>query len=184
MSRKKNAPETKPLTSDEKMKRAEAEIADLHHMTVGLLQVKWQQVFKEPSTSRNKQYLIKRIAYRLQEIAEGGLSERAKKRIAELAKDAPIRRRQPRTKPASAVASPKASAPTTTTETRDPRLPPVGTTIRKMHGKTEHRVRVHDGDFEYGGRRYTSLSAVAKKITGTVWNGWTFFGLKAREATA
>ena len=66
------------------MRAAEAEIADLDHMPVGLLQVKWQQVFKEKAKSRNKRYLIKRIAYRIQELAEGGRSERAKKRIEEL----------------------------------------------------------------------------------------------------
>jgi len=188
MPRKKNAPKTtttpSKATQEQRMRAAEAEISDLDHMTVGLLQVKWQQVFKESAKSRNKRYLIKRIAYRIQELVDGGLSERAKRRIEELAKDAPLRQRAPRAK-----AGTKESAAATPTKTavelkaaRDPRLPPVGSTIRKMHKNTEHVVRVRADGFEYRERKYTSLSAIAKVISGQVWNGFGFFGLLAKKA--
>jgi hypothetical protein len=187
--KKKRAPkmETDKTTPEERMRRAEAEISDLDHMTVGLLQVKWLQVFKERAKSRNKRYLIKRIAYRLQEIAEGGLSERAKKRLEELAKDAPLRQRPPRAKTEKAESGEtKAATPRTATSVevkaaRDPRLPPVGGTLRKMHQGTEHVVRVRADGFEYKGRKYGSLSAVAKEISGQVWNGFGFFGLLAKK---
>lgn len=164
------------------LRRAHVEIAGLHELTVGALQARWRQVFGEPARSRNKAYLIKRLAYRLQEKATHGLTERAKQRIEELAKDAPIRRRQSRAQAAKERAASVAGARAVEAGPRDARLPAVGELIRKTHGGKEHLVRVRDDGFEYRGRVYRSLSAVAKQITGTVWNGWTFFGLKARAA--
>jgi hypothetical protein len=64
---------------------------------------------------------------------------------------------------------------------RDARLPPPGTElVRRFRGR-EHRVIVHEADFEYDGRRWTSLSALARHITGSPWNGMTFFGLGQRS---
>ena len=191
MPRKKNAPKTTPTpskaTQDQRMRAAEAEISDLDHMTVGLLQVKWQQVFKESAKSRNKRYLIKRIAYRIQELVDGGLSERAKRRIDELAKDAPLRQRPARGKKVDGQQTEEPAATKTSVAVkaeRDPRLPPVGSTLRKMHDDTEHVVRVRADGFEYKGRNYGSLSAVAKVISGQVWNGFGFFGLLAKKKAA
>jgi hypothetical protein len=148
------------------------ELAALDSMRVSELAEKYLEVFGEPSRSRNKAYLQKKVAWRIQELAEGGLSERAMRRIAELAKDAPIRQRPPRGGPPTADAS-----------ARDLRLPKPGTVLRRMHGGREYVVMVHADNFEFGGKRYTSLSAIAKSITGTNWNGLLFFGLtKRREA--
>ena len=58
---------------------------------------------------------------------------------------------------------------------RDPRLPPAGTLIRKRFHETDYEVRIHDDDFELAGKRYRSLSGVARAITGTGWNGFLFF---------
>jgi hypothetical protein len=145
------------------------ELLALETMSVGELAAKYLEVFGEPSRSRNKAYLQKKIAWRIQELAEGGLSERAKRRIHELAKDAPIRQRPPR------GTSPVLGGPV-----RDPRLPKAGTVLRRTHGGREHLVTVHVDDFEFGGKRYASLSAIAKAITGTNWNGLLFFGLTKR----
>jgi hypothetical protein len=148
------------------------ELVALEEMTVSALAAKYLEVFAEESRSRNKAYLQKKIAWRIQELAEGGLSERAKRRIAELAKDAPIRQRPPRGA-ARGVDAPE----------RDPRLPKPGTIVRKNHNGREHAVTVNADDFEFRGKRYTSLSAIAKAITGTNWNGLVFFGLAKRPTT-
>ena len=66
-------------------------------------------------------------------------------------------------------------------KTRDPRLPNPGTLLKRVHGKKEHVVKVLQNDFEYKGKRHRSLSAIAREITGTSWNGFLFFGLAKRE---
>ena len=63
---------------------------------------------------------------------------------------------------------------------RDPRLPNAGTLLKRVHGKTEHVVKVLEHDFEYKGKRHKSLSSIARQITGTSWNGFLFFGLMQR----
>ena len=57
---------------------------------------------------------------------------------------------------------------------------PFAAGVREFHGLVEHVVTVRRDDFEFEGRPYQSLSAIARQITGTRWNGWTFFGLRAR----
>src|SRR3954470_17014688 len=97
-----------------------AQIAALKQMTVGQLREVYAEKFGDQSNSRNKPWLFKRIAWRIQELAEGGLSERAKKRALELANDADLRLRPPRGHVApTAPAKPK----------RDPRLPSPGTEL-------------------------------------------------------
>ena len=66
------------------------------------------------------------------------------------------------------------------TEPRDPRVPPVGTVLRRVFNGVAHEVTVCNEGFEHGGERFKTLSAVAKHITGTPWNGFLFFGLKKR----
>jgi hypothetical protein len=150
-------------------------------MNIPALRVKYREVFKEDSRSNNGPYLRKRIQYRIQEIAYGGLSERAKARIQELAVDAPIRRRGfPVAKEIAppAVAAPDPSAPlAVATSNRDPRLPPAGTTLRRQYGKDLNVVVVEADDFVFRGQRHKTLSKIARLITGTSWNGFTFFGL-------
>jgi len=159
-----------------------AQIAALERMTTGELAARYAEVFGEPTRSRNKSYLKKKVAYRIQEIAEGGLSARARDRIEELAADAPIRHRQRRVaEPASENAAPDGSNPEQ--KGRDPRLPAVGEVLVKVHRGVEHQVSMLDGGFEYQGERYTSLSKIAKVITGTNWNGFLFFGLTQRKRT-
>jgi hypothetical protein len=179
------------VTINELQLRVEA----LDAMTVAQLREEYERVFDEPTASRNKRYLAKRIAYRMQELVHGGLSELARRRIDELARNAPIRRKLLFFVPPPSDASPPCPATPTTEPTadpeqeaehvsalppppprpRDPRLPPTGTLIRKRFHETDYEVRIHDDDFELAGKRYRSLSGVARAITGTGWNGFLFF---------
>ena len=154
-----------------------AEISALEQMTTAELAERYAEVFGETTRSRNKAYLKKKVAWRIQEIAEGGLSPRARKRADELAEDAPIRRRG---LPATTVAA-DADADAPAGKQRDPRLPAAGETLTKTHRGVDHEVLVLNDAFEYRGERYTSLSKVAKVITGTTWNGFLFFGLAKRK---
>jgi hypothetical protein len=119
-----------------------------------------------PPRSRNKDFLRKRPAWRIQELAEGGLSERALARIEELGPVALAswRRRARAGMPASSRVPLEMVA-------RDPRLPAIGTALTRIHGTTEHTVTILDDGFEYRGERYRSLSKIARVITGTPWNG-------------
>lgn len=144
------------------------EIAALRRLTVLELVARYLEVFGEETRSRNKVFLYKRIAYRLQEIKHGGLTAEAAAKAEELAPAAPLRRRL------SPEVSKKLLDP------RDPRLPPVGTELTRRIKGVEHKVIVHESDFEYGGKRYPSLSVVARVISGTKWNGYAFFGLTGR----
>src|SRR5687768_12855467 len=99
------------------------EVAGLKRMTVTQLRGRYAEAFGEPTNGQNKAWLVKRIAWRLQANAEGDLSERARKRAAELANDADLRTSPPRTKgPAPAAATVEVPAPTRS----DARLPPPG----------------------------------------------------------
>lgn len=166
-----------------------AQIAALRSMAVRELRDRYREIFGEPTRSRNRLYLQKKIAWGIQARAEGGLSERALQRIEELAADAPIRTRATREERAiiEAALEPPKKPQEPAPKTRDTRLPPVGTVLRRVHQGTEHEVTVLDDGFAYQGQHYRSLSKVAKEITGTNWNGLLFFGLvrrgSAKEAT-
>jgi len=132
----------------------------------------------QPVRTRHRQYLIRKLAWRIQANAMGDLSDRARKRARELANDADIRVMAPK----SLICPPQTGDSRSTTKRytkRDPRIPAVGSAIvRQYKGKTI-RVVVLDADqgFEYNGQRYRTLTAVAKVITGTHINGFRFFML-------
>ncbi len=151
-------------------------LAALEQMTVGQLHERYAEVFGEAARSRHRQYLIRRIAWRLQADAEGGLSERALRRAEELANIADVRVTPPKVGPAECTAPSVAAVRVTA----DPRLPAPGAAItRKYKGRTLTVTVLADG-FEYAGERYPSLTAVAKAITGSHINGFRFFGLEDR----
>ena len=150
------------------------EIARLQRMGPKELRVRYAEVFGESTHARNKAWLVRRIAWRLQALAEGGLSERAQKRAEELARDAELRLTPPRTKADEATPQP---LPAPACSGRDLRLPPPGSLlVRKYRGQTL-QVRVLVDGFEFDGQRYSSLSAVARAITGSHCNGFLFFKL-------
>lgn len=151
------------------------EVAALRRMTVKRLREKYAEVFGEATNAHNKAWLIKRIAWRLQANAEGDLSERARRRAAELACDADLRLSPPLVK---AVPAPESLTHTRAFTTRsDDRLPPPGTVITRPYKGEVLQVKVLPGGFEYDGAVYGSLSAVAKAITGSHCNGYLFFRL-------
>ena len=155
------------------------EVAHMRRMSVSQLQQKFAEVFGEQPRGRNKPWLIKRIAWRMQANEEGGLSERALRRAMELANDADLRLTAPKK-----AASGDPTTPLPPIDSIDDRLPMPGTLLtRKYKGETIQVKVLRDG-FEYEGERYKSLSAVAKAITGTHWNGYHFFGLRKNGAGA
>ena len=156
------------------------EVTALEAMTVGQLHERYVEVFGEPVRSRHKKYLIRRIAWRLQANAEGGLSERALRRAEELANVADVRVTPPRTIDADDRTPRVTSKSIGVRAGADPRLPRVGSQItRKYKGRTITVTALGDG-FEYLGERYRSLTAVAKEITGSHMNGFRFFGLEGK----
>ena len=149
-------------------------IVALKRMTVKELRDKHAAVFGEKTRSHHKQYLVKRIAWRIQAQTEGDLSERARRRAKELANDADLRTHAP-----SGHRDDEGGI-TSSSSVRfdhDPRLPVHGSLITREYKGQTFIVRVLPKGFEYEGEIYRTLSAVAKAITGKHWNGYHFFRL-------
>ena len=150
------------------------EIAALPRLRVAELRAKFAVVFGEPTPSHNKVWLVKRLAWRLQALAEGDLSERARRRAAELVADADLRLSAP---PAQATTqAPDQPPPTLRLPHDDRRLRPGTILTRRYKGRTLE-VEVLDHGFAFDGQVYRSLSAVAKAVTGSHCSGHFFFGL-------
>ena len=132
------------------------QIATLKARSTPKLHEMWRELFEREPPVLGRRYLEDRLAYRIQELHFGGLSERARRKLDALANQL----------------EPKAA------RRRDPGRPIAGTQLRREWKGIEHVVTVREHDFECGGRPYRSLSAVARQITGTRWNGWLFFGLR------
>ena len=141
-----------------------AQLAALKTASTPALKVRWRELFDTEPPPYNRRFLESRLAYRIQELAYGGLSEATLERLRalgeQLAKGGKIARARADRKPI-----------------RGTRL------IREWQG-VEHCVTVRDDDFEYQGRPYKSLSSIARTITGTRWNGWVFFGLKSQGTSS
>lgn len=134
----------------------EDEIASLCDLDLPALRERWRGLFGNPAPkSLRRALLIKACAYQIQVEAFGGLSAATKKRLREVAE----------------------AARTGADVLATPRIKPGTQLLRSWQGKT-HTVRAVADGFEWNGRRFGSLSAVAKAITGTNWNGLSFFGLK------
>src|SRR5262245_13798358 len=151
------------------------EVAALQRLTLPQLRARYAEVVGEQANTRNRGWLLKRVAWRLQALAEGGLSERARQRAQELACDADLRTTQPR----SQAAPPDMERTQTTTLKFKPddRLPPPGTILTRPYKGRTLQIQVLPLGFEYEGQVYGSLSAVAKAITGSHCNGYLFFRL-------
>jgi hypothetical protein len=151
------------------------EVAALRKLPIRELRARYAEAFGEETKANNKAWLVKRIAWRLQANAEGDLSERARRRAAELANDADLRLSPPKPKeaPPAAERTRVAAVPLKHGE----RLPPPGTVITREYKGQVLLVTVLPDGFEYEGERYKSLSAVAKAITGQHCNGYLFFKL-------
>ena len=132
-----------------------AQISALPDMDAQELESLWNNVFDNPPANKNKTYMIRKLAWRLQEMTYGGLSEDTKTRLKKLRKN-------------PSIGSKKKTG-----------LPPAGTQFVREHNGEEHRVTVLEDGFEYRGCKYRSLSEIARLITGTRWSGPKFFGLKS-----
>jgi hypothetical protein len=152
------------------------ELANLQHLSVADLRDRYAQLFGEATRTGNKLWLRKRIAWRLQALAEGDLSERARRRAAELSHDANLRSTPPG--PTAAAFPPAADQRSArSARARHPRLPPPGTLLIRPYRGATLEVRILEHGFVYQGQVYASLSAVAKTITGTHCSGYRFFRL-------
>lgn len=160
--------------------RVAKQLAALATMTTVELAARFAELTGQLPRNRNRAYLRKRVAWHLQAAEYGGLSEAALAKIDELAPAAmkrfaqSSRRRRVRPDPGAKR----------TSAARDPRLPNPGVVIRRVYGGDVHEVTVLEDGFEYRGRGFRSLSKIAREITGTPWNGFTFFGCSTRNATA
>lgn len=155
------------------------EISAMQRMTVRLLRERYEDVFGEACRSNHKRWLIKRIAWRLQANEEGDLTERARRRAAELANDSDLRIRAPLQK--KTVPEPAGRRIQATIKTNhDSRIPMPGTILTREYKGETVQVTVLPNGFEFNGENYQSLSAVAKAITGTHTSGFLFFRLHGK----
>lgn len=154
------------------------EIEGLPELTVDELRHKYREVLGYDTHSRNRQFLIRKLIWGIQVREFGDISDDARKKAHELADFRFLRIRLSKY---SDITIPSEFAGRAVRKKvsfrRDPRLPMVGAIVTKEYEGTRHDVQVLDDGFEYEGQRFKSLSSVARKITGTNWNGFTFFGL-------
>jgi len=139
-----------------------AQMAAMQKLSVTELKAKWEALFSTPAPNNARAFLELRIGYRIQELTYGGLT-RETRRVLDLLADeieGKITRK-------SMVA--------------DPRNPVVGTRLVREWDGAEHTVTVLRDGYEWQGRKFRSLSAVAKAITGTNWNGFRFFGMREKR---
>jgi hypothetical protein len=139
--------------------RVLAQLAALKTAPVTALKQRWRELFDNEPPAYNRRYLESRLAYRIQELAYGGLKPETIAKLEEIADEI---EKQPR-KRRSHIQN---------------KMPIAGTRLIREWQGVDHCVTVRRHDFEYQGRPYKSLSSIARLITGTRWNGWIFFGLK------
>lgn len=138
------------------------QLAMLQSMSVDQLREKWLDLFGAQPPDYKRQFMIKRLACRIQELFYGGLSAEALAHLKKVAQDDP-------------VATVKRNIPQE--RTSESALLP-GTRLLRIWNGVRHEVIVQEVGFDWNGRIFNSLSAVAREITGTRWNGKVFFGLK------
>jgi DUF2924 family protein len=151
-----------------------AEVAALRRLTPAELRHRFAELFGQSTHTGNKTWLIRRIAWRLQALAEGDLSERARQRAAELANDADLRIGPPPA-PRAKTGRPTLPLAAPPAPERDGRLPPPGTVLTRPYKGQVLQVLVRSDGFEFEGQLFHSLSAAAKAITGSHCNGFLFF---------
>ncbi|MGY2991529.1 DUF2924 domain-containing protein [Mesorhizobium sp. URHB0026] len=134
-------------------------LAAIKTMDIFALKGMWRDLFAAEPPPYNRKFLESRLAYRIQELAYGGLKPETLKRLAALAED--LEPRGPRVRQSS--------------------MPVAGTRLMREWQGVEHCATVLADSYEYDGRPYKSLSAIARAITGTRWNGWLFFGLRSQK---
>ncbi len=139
-----------------------ARLAALKAMSVKELKAEWQTLFDAPAPNNSRTFLENRLAYRIQELTYGGPDKQTRRLLDLLADEVE-------------------GTLTRKAQIADPRNPVVGTKLIREWDGVAHTVSVLKDGFEWDGKRYKSLSAVARSITGTRWNGYRFFGLRERK---
>jgi hypothetical protein len=129
------------------------------------LKDEWRRLYGKEPPPFSRSYITSRLAYRVQELVYGGLKPETRARLEALGEqldggNVVLRRIRADSRP----------------------LP--GTRLIREYDGAQHVVTVRVDDFEYEGRPYRSLSAIARHITGTRWNGWVFFGLRQPGGSA
>ena len=142
-----------------------ARVAALKTTPTPDLKQQWRALFGTEPPPFNRTYLQSRLAYRIQELAYGGLRPETRARL-------------------EALGEQLDGGNVVLRRVRADSRPLAGTRLVRERAGVEHVVTVLPDGFEWEGRPYRSLSAIARAITGTRWNGWTFFGLKSRRSAA
>lgn len=156
------------------------EIESLRRMSLAGLREKYREVFQEETRCRHREHLFRRIAWGLQARAEGDLSARARGRAQEIAQEVDLRVVAPRDFFSVEGTRVQTVPGNRDRPQQDRRLPLPGVLLsRKWKGRTV-LVEVLAKGFRYENRYYSSLSAIARAVTGTRWNGLAFFGLTGK----
>ena len=153
------------------------EIENLRRASLAALRGKYREVFEEATRSRHREHLFRRIAWRLQALAEGDLSERARTRAHQIARDADLRTVAPRDFFTVGGERVRTTRGGRNRREHDSRLPLPGALLSRKWKERTILVEVLAEGFRYENRHYPSLSAIAVAVTGTRWNGLAFFGL-------
>ena len=153
------------------------EIEKLRRASLAALRQKYREVFEEETQCRHRGHLFRRIAWRLQALVEGDLTQRARQRASQIARDADLRTVAPRDFFGVGSARVETAPADPTGPPQDHRLPLPGTLLTRQWKGRSILVQVLAKGFRYENRHYSSLSAIAVAITGTRWNGLAFFGL-------
>jgi hypothetical protein len=136
-------------------------LAALKAMSVKDLKVEWEKLLGTAAPNNSRTFLEIRIAYRLQELTYGGPDRETRRMLDLLADEVEGHNRRKH-------------------QIADPRNPVIGTKLIREWDGVEHTVIVLKDGFDLQGRKFKSLSAVAREITCTRWNGYRFFGLRER----
>jgi len=154
------------------------QLQELEAMTVKQLQAKHVELYGFETKSRHKRQLFRRLAWRVQELKWGGLSDDLIERLREIENDRDARYLPPR----KAIERIERAPLPRSSDGRS--LPVPGTVLQREYNGELHEVTVLDKGVSYRGKRFRSLSGVANAITGTNWNGKRFFGLTSSTAGA
>ena len=153
-----------------------AQVLALESMDVAQLRERWKEVFGEETKQRHRRYLIKRLAWKLQEDQLPKLTPDQEERVQQYMREYEAMPPEKWFPNAGRGRKTKASkVPPGKPQNR--RLPKPGALITRDWKGHQVAVKVLERGFEFQGRVYRSLSGVAREVTGTSWNGWKFFGL-------
>lgn len=137
------------------------QIRELQDKSFAELKQLWQDYYQDEPPPYRRGFMARALAYRIQELTYGGLSGNAEKRLTQLIAEAKGSKIKRRLAPA--------------------KIPVAGTRLVREWRGERHEIVVLSNGFEYAGRRWNSLTAIARQITGTHWNGPVFFGLRREQ---